>query len=126
MKKVLRTRNANVALALPVAANTPADAVVAIGTDGLQGIALTPRATAATIAAGTAAPGLADGQASVELPGVNTVLQLAVAGTAAVGKKVYRAADGSYTFTATDNVLIGYWVGEAGNNLTGPVAVRPW
>lgn len=108
-KNLGMTREAQTTVAVPVASGTKSGDVVLVGTAGLTGWALTDRATTATIATGAAAPGLADGEASVELTGVHTAVYLTVGATVAVGDKVYRVtADGTYNGTATSNVFIGY------------------
>ena len=118
--------NPNVALALAVASGTVAGEVVKIG-DHLTGFCLTPRATTATIADGTAAPGLADGQATVELIGVTKVVELEVVSAAGVaaGDPVYLDATtpNTYTETATNNHLIGYALEAIDDEATGKVAL---
>lgn len=109
-KNVRHTRKACVVLALAVASGTVSGDVVVLGNSKATGLALTDRATTATIAAGTSAPGLADGEASVEVQGVATVVALAVATSAtnAVGDKVYKKqSDGTYTTTSTSADWIG-------------------
>lgn len=109
MKNLYMTRNAQIAIACAVAAGTKSGDVVLVGTEGLTAVALTDRATTATINAGTAAAGLADGQASVELVGINTAVRLPVAEAVALGERIYRkASDGSYTSADAGNVAIGY------------------
>lgn len=103
------TREAQTTLAVQVAAGTKSGDIVLVGSAGLTGWALTDRATTATIDAGTSAPGLKDGEASVELTGIHTGVYLTVAGGVALGAKVYKvAADGTYSGTATGNTLIGF------------------
>lgn len=115
-----------IALPLAVPASTPAGAVVAIGTGGLNGYTKTTRATTATIAAGTAAPGLADGQASVELIGIGLAVQLEVDSTTSVvlGEPIYRVtATGAYSDTATSAVFIGYALETILDGATGLVGL---
>lgn len=115
-----------VALPLPVAANTPAGAVVAVGDGGLVGYVKTARATTATIAAGTAAPGLADGQASVELIGIGLAVQLEVDSTTSVvlGQPVYKVtADASYSDDPAGAIFIGYALQTILDGATGLVGL---
>lgn len=116
MKNLHMTRSAQIVIACAVAAGTVSGDVVLVGAEGLTGLALTNRATTATINAGTAAPGLTDGQASVELIGVSTAVRLTVAEAAALGEGIYKkAGDGTYT-TANDagNQFIGYALEPSG------------
>lgn len=109
MRNLHMTRNAQIAIACAVAAGTKSGDVVLVGAEGLFGVALTDRATATTISAGTAVQGLADGQATVELVGVHTALRLTVAEQPALGEAIYRkAADGTYTTVDAGNQFIGY------------------
>lgn len=109
MRNLHMTRSAQIAIACAVAAGTKSGDVVLVGAEGLFGVALTDRATAATITAGTAAPGLTDGQASVELVGVSTAVRVTVAEQVALGEGVYRkASDGTYTTADAGNQFIGY------------------
>lgn len=120
-KNMKTTRNSWIVKALAVASGTLSGAVVQIGSAGLTGHVLTDRATTATIDAGTAAPGLADGEASVELIGIAKSVSLTVADNTTVGQKVYiKASDGTYTTTASGNTFIGYAL-EA---KTGPATVE--
>lgn len=120
-KNVKTTRKSWICKALAVAAGTVSGQVVQIGSAGLTALALTDRATTATIDAGTAAPGLDDGEATVELIGVATSVNLLVANNTTVGQKVYiKSDDGTYTTTASGNTLIGYAL-EA---KTGPATVE--
>jgi hypothetical protein len=101
--------SAGVTLALAVPADTTAGIIVPIGSDGLLGYTITPRATTALIAAGTAAPGLADGQASVRLIGVDFTIEATIAGEGwALGDAVY--TDGEGVFAASGAYLAGYLV----------------
>ena len=100
--------------------------VVILGADGLKGLALTDRATAATIDNGLAAPGLADGQATVRMTGVATVANLNVAAAVNQFAAVYRVpADGTYTGTATGNTKIGYAMATTAAAGIVPVALCP-
>ncbi|GAA5514777.1 hypothetical protein Dcar01_03538 [Deinococcus carri] len=108
-KNLHKTHKALITAALAVAAGTKSGDVVLVGTKGLKGWALTDAATADTVADGTAAPGLAAGQATVELVGISLAVNLPVAGAGVVGDKVYKvAADGTYTGVASGNTFIGY------------------
>lgn len=115
MKNLHMTRSAQIVIACAVAAGTVSGDVVLVGAEGLTGVALTNRATTATINAGTAAPGLADGQASVELIGVSTAVRLTVAEAAALGESIYKkAGDGTYTTADAGNQFIGYALEASG------------
>ena len=119
--------HSGVTLAMAVPSGTVAGEVLTIG-EGLRVIALTDRATSATIADGTAAPGLADGEASVRLIGVDWVVSLAIdGGAAAVGEKIYlvAATPNTYSSTATGNSLIGYSLEVVGDGDEGLVALLP-
>lgn len=110
-KNLEATRNANIIWPLPVASGVTAGQIVLIGAAGLWGWAQTDRVTTALLSdyTRTLPQGLVDGQASVELPGISTAVRLTVAGTPAVGDRIYRvAADGTYSTTATGNLMIGY------------------
>lgn len=109
-KNLNRTRNASISVALPVPAGTASGDVVPVGDQGLFGFALTDRATSATIQSGTAAPGLEDGQATVELPGITLSVNLDVDGAPAVGDAIYRAANGDINTTDT-GLFIGWFLG---------------
>jgi hypothetical protein len=106
------TKNGNVLLALAVTAGNAAGNVVPLGSSGLRGILHTSRATTATIAAGTAGQGLADGEATVELIGINTVIDLAIAGAITQYAPVFATyAAGVATYDATGTHFVG-WVLE--------------
>lgn len=113
-----------VRLAMTVASGVVAGSVQIYG-EGLKLLVMTDRATTATIAAGTAAPGLADGQASCVLLDVDYVVNLAIAGgTAAIGEKIYRVtADGTYSSTAAGGVFIGYALDIVTSGAVGRVAL---
>jgi hypothetical protein len=104
VKKAVR-----LALAIPAGASAVDGSVQVLG-EGLKVLMMTDRATTTTINAGTAAPGLADGQATCVLLDVDFVVNLAIAGgTAAAFEKIYRVtADGTYSSTAAGAVFIGY------------------
>lgn len=108
--------NGNVILALAVASGVTAGDVVLIGDQGLIGYALTDRYVASDYTTETIATppqGLANGEASVELPGITRCVQLTVAGSPAVGDPVFRvAADGTYSATGTSNNFIGWYLGS--------------
>lgn len=123
-KNLYKTAKALLHAALAVPAGTKSGDVVPIGTKGLKGWALTDAATAETVADGTAAPGLADGQATVELVGISLAVNLPVAGAGAVGDKVYKvAADGTYSGTASGNTFIGYALADWVDGQTIPVGL---
>jgi len=120
-KKIKQNRNAQVTLPLPVASGTVADRIVILGSVGLKGYTHTDRATTALIAAGLAAPGLKDGEATVELIGVSLVAELTLATTITQFDKVYRVtADGTYSNSPTSAVFVGY----ALQTLAAPGACR--
>ncbi|ALW87854.1 capsid cement protein [Deinococcus actinosclerus] len=123
-KNLNRTAKGNISLAMPVPAGTKSGDVVLINTKGLKGWAQTDRATATTVADGTAAPGLADGQATVELIGISTSVNLPVAGAGSAGDKVYKvAADGTYSGVASGNALIGYALADWTDGKVTPVGL---
>lgn len=108
-KNLHKTAQAQISAALAVPVGTKSGDVVFIGTSTLKGHALTDAATAETVAAGTAAPGLAAGQATVELVGVSLSVKLTVAAGGALGDKVYKVtADNTYSGTASGGKFIGY------------------
>lgn len=109
-KNLNRTRNASISVALPVAANTASGDIVPVGDQGLFGFALTDRATSDTIQAGTAAQGLQDGQATVELPGITLSVNLEIDGDPDIGDAIYRAANGDINTTNT-GLFIGWFLG---------------
>jgi hypothetical protein len=120
--------NGEVTKAVRLALTVPSGAVagsVQIYGEGLKLLLMTDRATTATIAAGTAAPGLADGQASCVLLDVDYVVNLTIAGgTAAIGEKIYRVtADGTYSSTAASAVFIGYALDVVTSGAVGRVAL---
>lgn len=112
MKNLNRTRNAQIILALAVAAGTKSGDVVLIGTDGLKGLAHTDRVTPEMLAPGslvTPPAGLAAGEASVELIGVHVSVNLPVAVGGDAGDKIYKINDGTYsTADSGDDTFIGY------------------
>ena len=101
MKNLKRTKNAQIGVALPVPATAVTGQVVPLGADGLRGLMVTARATAETIADGTSAPGLKDGEATVELIGVHTTIKVAVAAAIAQFAPVYVTAANVYSTTNT-------------------------
>ena len=108
-KNIDQQKDANIQRAVPVPAGTKSGDVVLLGTDGLKALALTDRATTALIVSGASAPGLADGQATVRLAGIATVVLLTVANAVAQFAPVYKvAADGTYSATAAGGTRIGY------------------
>lgn len=124
MKNLNATRNAQIDFNLPVPVGTISGTPIRLGANGLIGLPISARATAATIADGTSAPGLADGEASVELIGVHTSVNLTVIGAATQFAIVYvDNATGAVTFTAAGGTKIGYWLDGAGASPTGRVAL---
>lgn len=120
-KNTHMTREGNVVMPLTVTA-TSGD-VVPIGDQGLMGYALTSTYSASADDGSIIPPqGLADGQASVEVIGVSRVVRLTVAGSPDVGDPVFRASNGTYTATATNNKFIGY---SLGSGLVGLVPFVP-
>jgi hypothetical protein len=111
-----------VSKALPVPDGTVAGAVIPLGANGLRAYVKTARATTATIAAGTAAQGLADGEATVILIGCAFLVALTLATTCDQFDAIYRAGDGTYTTDseAAGAVLIGY----AMKTIAAPGAVQ--
>ena len=104
-----RTQSANIRVPMPVPSGTVSGQVVAIGSDGLVGYAITDRVTQAQLDSKTQTlpQGLRDGQASVELIGVGISVNLQLpAGTA--GSRVYVTPGGAYSGTASGNTPIGY------------------
>lgn len=130
MNNLNRTRNGNVVMPLAVASGVTAGNVVLIGDQGLLGLALTDRfltASYGTEVVATPPQGLANGEASVEIIGVSTVVALTVAGTQTLGDAVFRAsADGTYTHTATDNNFIGWDLGLAPDGTKVLVGLAPF
>lgn len=106
-KNIKHTRNSNVALALPVPAGTVGGDVVLLGSAGLRGVAINDRATTALINEGKAAPGLANGEASVELQGVGTVVELDIAEAATQFDAIYKEG-AEYNKDSANGVKIGY------------------
>ena len=90
-----QTKNSNVTRACAVPAGTKSGDVLKLG-DHLTAWAITDRATAATIAAGSAPHNLADGEATCELAGVGTTVRLTMKGAGTRYDLVARAADGTY------------------------------
>lgn len=123
-KNIRHTKAGNVCLALAVTAGNASGNVVPLGTAGLRGLLLTNRATTALINSGEAAPGLANGEATVELIGVSTVVDLAVAGAVAQYARVYATyATGVPTYDATGTHFIGYALEAAAGADTIKVAL---
>lgn len=111
-KNITHTRDSEVILALPVAANTVAGTPVLLGTSGFYGIAETDRYVASAYNGFLAAPqGLKDGQAAVRLVGVGTVATLTVDAAGAQFAPVYITnATGAISLTATAGTKIGYLI----------------
>lgn len=103
-------RDGYIALAVAVASGAESGDVVLVGAEGLTGLALTDRATTATIDAGTAAPGLTNGQATVAMT-FGVVIEAAnVGGVSAIGEKAYMNGSGNYSSTASGNTFIGWFL----------------
>lgn len=115
----------SVSLALPVASGLVAGNVVNLGTAGLAGILETARATTSTIAAGTAAQGLADGEATVKLFGVDTVADLTVDATTSQFAKIFHDGAGTYSPTSSTGEHIGYALEACTGSDTIKVALLP-
>jgi hypothetical protein len=110
-KNSIMTRDGNVVLPLAVAAGTVAGEVLTIGDQGLIGYALTDEYDESAYTTETIAvppQGLADGEASVEIPGVSRVVKLTVAGGVDLGDPVFISAQDTYSATASDNTFIGW------------------
>lgn len=103
----------DVTLPLPVPTGTAAGDVIPIGDQGLLGYAVTDRATTSSIAAGEAAPGLKDGEASVRLLPAQGVIEVPVADSSAfdVGDVVYGAQNGGTGVVTYSTTNTGYPVG---------------
>ena len=119
MKNLRRTKNAQIGVALPVPDGRGAGQFAKFGTAGLRGILITDRATAETVANGKSAPGLKDGQATVELIGVHTTVTIIVAVAIAQFAPVYFDENGDITTVETDTQ-----VGCTLAATTGPGAVE--
>lgn len=104
-----------VTLALPVPVDSQAGWIVPIGDEGLMGYMLTDRATDDTVQAGTSAPGLASGEASVLLLGVDFVIEVeAVIGALDIGDAVETDGEGDYG--AAEGIFVGYAVTAKGSD----------
>lgn len=127
MKNLNRTRNAQIILAMLVAAGTKSGDVVLIGSDGLRGLAHTDRVTAEALAPGsiiTPPPGLAAGEASVELIGVHVSVNLPVAVGGNAGDALYKINDGTYSpVDSGDDTFIGYALKNFAAGETVPVGL---
>lgn len=96
--------------ALPVPAGAKNGNTIHLGND-LIGTLTTDRATTATMSRtgdGTAAEGLKDGEASVQLHGVGVALEHLAAVDFNQFQKVYVASDFTYTTVASGNKFIGW------------------
>lgn len=123
-KNMHQTAKGQLCAALTVPAGTKSGDVVFVGSSTLKGHALTDAATSDTVTAGTAAPGLAAGQATVELVGVSLAVRLTLAGSGSLGDKVYKvAADGTYGGTASGNKFIGYALADWTDGNVTPVGL---
>lgn len=125
MKNLKKFKDALVSLALPVPSGATAGQVVLLGDMGLYGVLKTARATTATITAGTAAQGLADGEATVILPKVSLVLELTVAVGGDQFDAVYITPTNTYSTSANSgaNKLIGYLLADAEADAVSRVAI---
>ena len=106
----IMTRDGNVVLPFSIASVTAGD-VVAIGTAGLTGYALTDTYVASDYTTETIAvppQGLADGEVSLEAIGVSRVVSLTVDGGVALGAAIYSDGAGGYDGTSTTEVFVGY------------------
>lgn len=125
-KNSIMTRDGNVVLPLAVAAGTVAGEVLTIGDQGLIGYALTDRYVASDYTTETIAvppQGLADGEASVEVPGVSRVVELTVAGGVDLGDPVFISAQDTYSATALDNTFVGYALADIADGADGLVGL---
>ena len=124
MKNLYRRDQTGLRIRAAVAADTVSGDVALVGDQGLVGACITDRATTATIADGTAAPGLSDGEATVVLNGFHESYLLTVDGGVSQGDKVYRVtADGTYNASATGAVFIGWALADIADGEIGEVAL---
>jgi hypothetical protein len=108
MKNMKKTKGAQIGFALPVPVGTVGGKVVALGSDGLTAVAINDRATTALINEGKSAPGLKDGEATVELIGVHLVTEQTLPVCAQYDALFIDPDDQSITVTATDNAPAGF------------------
>ena len=101
LKNLKRTKNAQIGIAVQVPATAVAGQVVPLGATGLRGLMLTDRATAETLANGKSAPGLHEGEATVELVNVHTTISVPVAAAIAQFAALYVSDDNIYNEDAT-------------------------
>ncbi len=120
MKNLKRTKNAQIGIALPVTAGLTAGMVAVLGASGLRGLLLTDRATAVTVANGTCAIGLKDGEATVELIGVHTTITAQVTAPVAQFAAAFVTNAGAVVSVAAGNTPIGAFLAAT----TGPGAVE--
>ena len=120
MKNLLKTKNAQVGYAGPVPAGSVAGQVVALGADGLTAVLITERATTDKINQGLTAPGVGDGEASVELVGVSLVTRQPNVPAVNRYAALYVDNTGAIKLTATGNIKIGYALDQT----TAPGSVR--
>lgn len=125
MKNQAHSRDAEIILPLPVPVGTVAGQIVLIGTAGLYGVTETAQFVASAYTGLLAAPqGLKDGQASVRLTDVHTVMYLAVDAAGVVGAPVYVTSANVVTLTAAGNTKIGFLIDAAAaatvNGAQGP------
>lgn len=118
-------RDSLVSYKMPLSAGPVAGDIVPLGSYGLKGYLKTNRATTATIAAGTASQGLANGEATATLLGITHAVTLAMQGAVTQFAKVYAAVDtdGVITYVTTPlGIFVGYaleTIGGAGDCLVG-------
>lgn len=120
MKNLYRTKNAQIGIALPVAVGLMAGMATALGGAGLRALLITDRATAATVANGTSAPGLKDGEATVELIGVHTTIKAQVTAPVDQFEAAYVTPAGAVVDVAAGNTPIGAFLAST----TGPGTVE--
>ena len=133
-KNLNRTRNAQLVIPAPVPAGTVAGSVIVLGANALTAYTLTPQVTAADLAdtSSTTTPqGLAAGEASVELIGISTSVNLTMAVAVAQFDRIYRVrADGTYTnapntggTTPITNDPVGFALAAAAAGAVVPVGL---
>lgn len=103
-------RKGGVILPLAVPDGTKSGDVIALGADGLFGIATTDQVTAAQITAGTHPQGYKAGQAGVLLPGIGLTLDVPAMPGIADYAKVYVGANQAIS-TMNTGLYLGYRVG---------------
>lgn len=121
MKNLVKTKDAQIGIATPVPAGAVGGNVVALGADGLTAVLITDRATADKISAGLSAPGVKDGEATVELVGVSLVTRQPNVPAVNLYAALYLDNTGAIKLTATGNTKIGYALDQT--TAPGPVRV---